>query len=109
MFTDSVNGNIVFDGLIIMCMMILISKPETIINVRDLEMQLDKITLWLGVKNDVRVLTSKSKMSNLFQEIHAKSFTDSYTHRCFIINLVFRACILYIPLLPKSLRLMSIA
>ena len=68
--------------------MLEVSKPETIVEVRHLEKQLDEITLWPEHKNNVRLLTTK--MITILQEIHAKSGATSYTDQRFITNL-FRA------------------
>ena len=82
-------GSIVFNGLILICMMIAISKPKTIVNVRQQEQELDQITLWSAMENDVRRLTIK--MLYLLQEIHATSRSTSHTSRRFLTNL-FCAC-----------------
>ena len=89
-FTSEQTGATVYDGLIVVRMCIAICKPETIVDVRHLEVELDSITLWPTMKNDVRLLTSK--MLNLLQEIHAKSGEAAYTDRRFLTN-VFRACL----------------
>ena len=68
--------------------MLEVSKPETIVEVRHLEKQLDEIILWPEHENNVRQLTTK--MITILQEIHAKSGATSYTDQCFITNL-FRA------------------
>ena len=88
-FLDERSGSIVYDGLILICMMIAISKPETIVNVRQQEQELDQMTLWPVMENNVRCLSTK--MLCLFQEIHAESGSASYTSRHFLTNL-FRAC-----------------
>jgi hypothetical protein len=68
--------------------MLEVSKPETIVEVRHLEKQLDEITLWPEHENNVRQLTTR--MMTIRQEIHAKSGATSYTDQRFITNL-FRA------------------
>ena len=78
------------DGLIVICMLIYISKPETIVDARTLKLELDSITLWPGMNNDICILTSK--MPTLYQEIHSKSGNLSYTKNSFLTN-VFWACL----------------
>jgi hypothetical protein len=87
-FTDEKTGNIAYSGLILLRKMLEVSKPETIVEVRHLEKQLDEITLWPEHKNNVHQLTTR--MKTIRQEIHAKSSATSYTNQCFIANL-FRA------------------
>ena len=44
-FLNERSGLIVYDSLILICMMTAISKPETIVDVRQQEQELDQITL----------------------------------------------------------------
>lgn len=88
MFIDEKTGNVTYSGLILLRKMLEVSKPETIVEVRHLEKQLDEITLWPEMENNVRQLTTK--MITILQEIHAKSGASSYTDQRFITNL-FRA------------------
>jgi len=88
LFKDKKTGNVHYSGLILLCKMLEVSKPETIVKVRHLEKQLDEITLWPEHENNVRQLTTK--MITILQEIHAKSGATSYTDQRFITNL-FRA------------------
>jgi hypothetical protein len=87
-FCDEKFASVVLRGLILLCKIIEISKPETIIKVRHLKVKLDSIKLWPDMENNVCNLTSK--MLQVLQEIHAKSGVLSYTERCFITN-VFHA------------------
>ena len=84
-FTDEKTGNIVYSSLILLRKMLEVSKPETIVEVRHLEKQLDEITLWPEHENNVRQLTTR--MMTIRQEIHAKSGATSYTDQRFITNL----------------------
>jgi hypothetical protein len=84
-FKDEKTGNVTYSGLILLRKMLEVSKPETIVEVRHLEKQLDEITLWPEHENNVCQLTSK--MITILQEIHAKSGPSSYTDRRFITNL----------------------
>jgi len=84
-FTDEKTGNIIYSGLILLWKMLEVSKPETIVEMRHLEKQLDEITLWPEHKNNVRQLTTR--MMTICQEIHAKSGAMFYTNQCFITNL----------------------
>ncbi len=65
-----------------------VCKPETIVEVRHLERELDSIVLWPTHDNNVCLLTTC--MTTLLQEIHAKTGKHSYTDQRFITNL-FRA------------------
>jgi hypothetical protein len=65
-----------------------VCKPETIVEVRHLEKELDSIVIWPTHENNVRLLTTR--MMTLLQEIHAKTGSHSYTDQRFITNL-FRA------------------
>jgi len=65
-----------------------VCKPETIVEVRHLEKELDTIVTWPTHENNVRLLTTR--MMTLLQEIHAKTGSHSYTDQRFITNL-FRA------------------
>ena len=87
-FKDEKTGNVHYSGLILLRKMLEVSKPETIVEVRHLEKQLDEITLWSEHENNVCQLTTK--MITILQEIHAKSGATSYTDQRFITNL-FRA------------------
>ena len=62
-------------------MVILISKLDTIINIRNLDLYLDTITLHQVYGNNINKLVSK--MMRLFQEIHARTGKESYTNRHF--------------------------
>ena len=53
-FKDEKTGNVVYSGLILLCKMLEVSKPETIVEVSHLEKQLDEITLWPEHENNVR-------------------------------------------------------
>ncbi len=87
-FRDEKSASVVLSGLILLHKIIEISKPETIIKVCHLEVELDSIKLWPDIKNNVRNLTSK--MLQVLLEIHAKSGVLSYTKHYFITN-VFHA------------------
>ena len=52
-FVDRVTRVVNYDGLILLRMMIEISKPDTVIDIRDIELELDTITLHHGCVNDV--------------------------------------------------------
>jgi hypothetical protein len=78
-FCDEKSASVVLSGLILLCKIIDISKLETIVEVRYLEVKLDSIKLWPDMENNVRNLTSK--MLQVLQEIHAKSGILSYTKR----------------------------
>jgi len=65
-----------------------VCKPETIVEVRHLEKELNTIVLWPTHENNVHLLTTR--MMTLLQEIHAKTGTHSYTDQRFVTNL-FRA------------------
>jgi hypothetical protein len=67
-FKDEKTGNVVYSGLILLHKMLEVSKPETIVEVRHLEKQLDEITLWSEHENNVCQLTTK--MITILQEIH---------------------------------------
>ena len=73
------------DGLVLLRMAIKISKPDTIIYIRDLEESLELITLHPGCGNDVIKIVSE--MLALYQEIHSRTGQDSYTSRRFITQL----------------------
>ena len=87
-FIDEVTGNEILSGLVLMRKMLDVCKPETIVEVRHLETDLDTIVLWPTHENNVRSLTTR--MMTLLQEIHAKTGKHSYTDQRFITNL-FRA------------------
>ena len=87
-FIDEVTGNEILSGLVLMRKMLDVCKPETIVEVRHLEKDLDTIVLWPTHENNVRSLTTR--MMTLLQEIHAKTGKHSYTDQRFITNL-FRA------------------
>ncbi len=78
-FCNKKSASVVLSGLILLRKIIDISKPETIIEVCHLEVELDSIKLWPDMENNVRNLTSK--MLQVLQEIHAKSGILSYTER----------------------------
>jgi hypothetical protein len=65
--------------------MLNVCKPETIVEVRHLEKQLNTIVLWPTHENNVHLLTMC--MMTLLQKIHAKTGTHSYTDQRFITNL----------------------
>ena len=65
-----------------------VCKPETIVEVRHLEKELDTIVIWSTHENNICLLTTR--MMTLLQEIHAKTGSHSYTDQRFITNL-FRA------------------
>ena len=87
-FIEEKTGQPLYSGLILLRKMMDVCKPETIVEVRHLEQQLETITLWPGHENNVRLLTTK--MMTILQEIHAKTGASSYTDQRFITNL-FRA------------------
>ena len=87
-FIDEKTGNQVKSGLVLMRKMLDVCKPETIVEVRHLEKELDSILLWPTHENNVRLLTTR--MMTVLQEIHAKTGQHSYTDQRFITNL-FRA------------------
>ena len=71
-------------------MAIEISKPDTIIDIRDLEENLELITLHPGCGNDI--IKMVSEMLALYPEIHSRTGLASYTSRRFITQL-FRAAL----------------
>jgi len=83
-FRDKKSSSIVLSGFILLCKIIEISKPKTIVKVWHLKVQLDSIKLWPDMENNVCNLTSK--MLQVLQEIQAKSGAISYTKCCFIDN-----------------------
>ena len=87
-FVDRVTGVVKYNSLILLRMMIEISKPVTLIYIRDIELELDTITLHPGCGNNVNRFISN--MLRKFQEIHARTSNASYTDKCFFTNL-FRA------------------
>ncbi len=87
-FRDKKSASVILSGLILLCKIIEISKPKTIIKVPHLEVELDSIKLWPDMENNLCNLTSK--MLQVLQEIHAKSGILSYTKHRFITN-VFHA------------------
>ena len=84
-FVDEVSGNEIYSGLVLMRKMLNVCKPETIVEVRHLEKQLNTIVLWPTHENNVHLLTMC--MMTLLQKIHAKTGTHSYTDQRFITNL----------------------
>ena len=52
-FVDRVTGVVKYDGLILLRMMIEISKPDTVIGIRDIDLELDTIILHPGCGNDI--------------------------------------------------------
>ena len=66
-------------------MMIKISKPDTVIDIRDIELELDTITLHPGCGNNVNKCISN--MLRKLQEIHARKGEASCTDNRFITNL----------------------
>jgi len=84
-FVDEVSRNEIHHGLVLMCKMLDVCKPETIVEVGHLEKELDTIVLWPTHENNVRLLTTR--MMTLLQEIHAKMGTHSYTDQHFVTNL----------------------
>ena len=85
---DEMSSSVVFDGLILTRMCILIWKPDTIIYICDLKMELAVITLHPDCGNDVN--NCISKMLALYQEINSRGSTESYISCRFLTNL-FRA------------------
>ncbi len=83
-FRDKKSASVLLNGLILLCKIIEISKPKTIVEVRHLEVELDSIKLWPDMENNVRNLTSK--MLQVLQETHAESGVLSYTEHRFITN-----------------------
>ena len=65
---------------------------ESIIDVRDLEMELEAITLYLGCNNNINKIISK--MLTMYQEIHSRTGKHSYNPPFFVTNL-FRATLTY--------------
>ena len=92
-FVDRVTSVVKYDGLILLSMMIKISKPDTVIDICDIELELDTITLHPGCSNDVNKCISN--MLRKFQEIHARAGEASYTNNRFITNLfcAFLTCL----------------
>ena len=86
-FIDKISGNEIHSGLILMCKMLDVYKPKTIVEVRHLEKELNTIVIWPTHDNNVRLLTTR--MMTLLQEIHAKTGSHSYTDQRFITNLFF--------------------
>jgi hypothetical protein len=84
-FIDKVSGNEIHSGLVLMRKILDVCKPETIVEVRHLEKELDTIGLWPTHENNVRLLTTR--MMTLLQEIHAKTGKHSCTDQCFTTNL----------------------
>jgi hypothetical protein len=58
-FCDKKSASVVLSRLILLCKIIEISKPKTIVKVCHLEVELDSIKLWPNMENNVRNLTSK--------------------------------------------------
>ena len=52
-FVDRVTGVMKYDSLILLRTTIKISKPDTVIDIHDIELDLDTITLHPGCGNDV--------------------------------------------------------
>ena len=52
-FVDRMTGVVKYDGLILLRMMIKISKPDTVIDIYDIELELDTITLHPGCGNGI--------------------------------------------------------
>jgi hypothetical protein len=84
-FVDEVSRNEIHHGLVLMCKMLDVCKPETIVEVGHLEKELDTIVLWPTHENNVRLMTTR--MMTLLQEIHAKMGMHSYTDQHFVTNL----------------------
>ncbi len=59
LFIDKKTGNQINSGLILMHKMLDVCKPETIVEVRHLEKELDTIALWPTHENNVRLLTMR--------------------------------------------------
>jgi hypothetical protein len=78
-------GNQVNSGLILMCKMLNVCKPETIVEARHLEKELNTIALWPTHENNFRILTTH--MMTVLQEIYAKTGKHLYTDQRFITNL----------------------
>ncbi len=87
-FIDKISRNEIHSGLILMHKMLDVCKPETIVEVRHLEKELDTIVIWPTHDNNVRLLTTR--MMTFLQEIHAKMGSHSYTDQRFLTSL-FRA------------------
>ena len=64
---------------------ILISKPGTIIDIRNLNLELDTINLHPSCINDINKLVSD--MLRLFQDIHTRTGKESYKNFRFLTNL----------------------
>ena len=77
-FVDRMTGVVKYDGLILLRMMIEISKPDTVIDIREIELELDTITLHPRCGNDVNKCISN--MLCKFQEIHERTGEASYTN-----------------------------
>ena len=52
-FVDRVTHMVKYDGKLLLRMMIEISKPDTVIDIRDIDLELDTITIHPGCDNDV--------------------------------------------------------
>ena len=74
-----------YDSLILLRMKIKISKPDTVIYIRDIELELDTITLHPGCGNDINKCISN--MLRKFQETHTRTGEASYIDNRFITNL----------------------
>jgi hypothetical protein len=88
-FIDEILGNEIHSGLVLMRTMLNVCKPETIVEVCQLNRELDSIVLWPTHDNNVRLLTTR--MMTLFQEIHVKTGKHSYTDQRFITNFFVRS------------------
>ena len=85
-FVDSITGALIYNGLVFLHLCISTSNPDTIIDVRNLEMELEAITLHPGCNSNTNKLISK--MLTVYQYIHSRTGKHSYTPRCFITNLL---------------------
>ena len=83
-FLDRVTGVVKYDGLILLRMMIEISKPDTVIDLCEIELELDTITLHPSCGNNVNKCISNMLLK--FQEILARTGEASYIDNCFITN-----------------------
>jgi hypothetical protein len=85
LFIGEKTGNQINSGLILMCTMLDVCNPMTIVEVCHLKKELNTITLWPTHENNGHLLTTR--MMTVLQEIYAKTGKHSYMDQRFITNL----------------------
>ena len=66
-------GDIVYDGYTLLCVIYMVVKPNVVINVKDLQLKMEKMTI-VSVDNNFHTLSMKLK--ELQQEINAEKCND---------------------------------